>query len=154
VRKMGSDLFELPPNVQQAAEFRRKHLFDAKRVLVARILLRHIFAIDKDPGALEVAKTNIWKEAVKLTPVDYNFRQLSSEAQRILPNLELNFICADSLVDVPTEQQAAYLHEYSQHALADLIKLREEYIQNPSDHAPLTEALALRDKLRANLAER
>src|SRR5207248_757201 len=56
VKKMGDDLFDMPPNVQQAGEFRRKHGFDAKRVLIARLLLLHIYAIDKDGGAIEVAK--------------------------------------------------------------------------------------------------
>ncbi|MBV9658083.1 MAG: N-6 DNA methylase [Verrucomicrobia bacterium] len=147
------DLFDMPPNYRQCAEFRKTHAFDSNRVLVARILLRHIHAIDKDGGALEVAKTNVWKEAVKLSPADYNFRQLSGDAQRILPNLELNFLCADALVDVETARQAVHLGEYSQHALQQLAQLREAYIADPSDHAPLEQALALREKLRANLAE-
>lgn len=150
----GTDLFDLPQNLREATQFRRHHSFDTKRILVARIILLHLFAVDKDPGALEVAKTNVWKEAVKLTPPDYNFRQLTGEAQRILPNLELNFICADSLVDIELEKQIAYLSEYSQHALQQLWRESEKYIANPSDHAPLQEAIALREKLRANMAER
>ncbi len=153
VKKMGNDLFEMPPNVQQAGEFRRRHAFEAKRVLIARLLLRHIYAIDKDGGAIEVAKTNIWKEAVKLSQEDYNYRQLKADSGNILPNLELNFSCADSLVDVETGRQVEYLHEYSEHAVRELWKLRHEYIEDPSNHAPLNEALALRTKLRANLAE-
>lgn len=153
VRKMGDDLFDMPPNVQQAAEFRRRHAFDARRVLIARLLLQHIYAIDKDGGAIEVAKTNIWKEAVKLSVDDYNYRQLKAESGNILPNLELNFICADSLVDVEAALQVEYLREYSQHAVQELWKLRQEYIENPSDHSPLDEALALRAKLDANMEE-
>ena len=61
-------LAELPPNVEAALEFRRRHNFDNRRILIAQILLRHVFGVDKDAGALEVAKTNIWKEAVKLSP--------------------------------------------------------------------------------------
>ena len=60
--------------------------------------------MDKDPGAIEVAKTNIWKEAVKLSPADYNYRELKTDVVKILPNLELNFHCADSLVDVELEK--------------------------------------------------
>jgi 23S rRNA G2445 N2-methylase RlmL len=53
-------LAEMPPNVEAALAFRRQHNFDTRRILIAQILLRHIFGVDKDPGAIEVAKTNIW----------------------------------------------------------------------------------------------
>ncbi|MBI3848779.1 MAG: hypothetical protein HY298_00600 [Verrucomicrobia bacterium] len=146
-------LAELPPNVENALAFRRRHQFDNRRVLIAQILLRHIFGVDKDPGALEVAKTNIWKEAVKLSPADYNYRLLKTDVVKILPNLELNFHCADSLVDVELEKQTAWLAEYHKAELKKLSDLRACYIENPMNHAPLDEALALRAKLRANLVE-
>lgn len=149
------DLFEFPPNVRDAEQFRKDYrlLSTQRRQLVASVLLRHIYALDKDAGALEVAKTNVWKEAVKLTPGDYNFRRLPGEAQKILPNLELNFVCADSLVDLPLGRQTAWLAEYHHHELARLSALRESYITDPSVHAPLEEALALRENLRAGLRE-
>ncbi len=146
-------LAELPPNVEAALGFRRRHNLDNRRVLIAQLLLRHIFGVDKDPGALEVAKTNIWKEAVKLSPADYNYRQLKMEVVRILPNLELNFHAADSLVDADLARQAAWLAEYHQAELKRLSELRARYIANPMLHEPLDEALALRRKVRADLAE-
>ena len=146
-------LAELPPNVEAALAFRRRHNFENRRVLIAQILLRHVFGVDKDPGALEVAKTNIWKEAVKLSPPDYNYRQLKTDVVKILPNLELNFHCADSLVDVELEKQAAWLAEYHQAELKKLSELRAQYIQNPMKHEALDEALALRKKVRADFIE-
>jgi hypothetical protein len=146
-------LAELPPNVEAALGFRRRQNFENRRVLIAQILLRHIFGVDKDPGALEVAKTNIWKEAVKLSPADYNYRLLKTDVVRILPNLELNFHSADSLVDVELDQQAAWLAEYHQAELKKLSDLRARYIANPMLHEPLDEALALRRKVRADLVE-
>ena len=146
-------LAELPPNVEAALGFRRRHNFDNRRVLIAQLLLRHVFGVDKDPGALEVAKTNIWKEAVKLSPADYNYRQLRTEVVRILPNLELNFHCADSLVDVALEKQASWLAEYHQAELRKLSDLRARYMANPTLHEPLHEALALRQRVRADLLE-
>jgi hypothetical protein len=109
--------------------------------------------VDKDSGALEVAKTNIWKEAVKLSPADYNYRLLKTDVVRILPNLELNFHSADSLVDVEADKQAKWLVEYHQAELKKLSELRARYITNPMQHEPLDEALALRKKVRANLVE-
>ncbi len=146
-------LAELPPNVEAALAFRRRHNFDNRRVLIAQILLRHVFGVDKDPGALEVAKTNIWKEAVKLSPADYNYRQLKTDVVRILPNLELNFHAADSLVDVDLAKQAAWLAEYHQAELRKLSDLRARYLANPMLHEPLEEALALRERVRGGLVE-
>ena len=146
-------LAELPPNVEAALGFRRRQNLDNRRVLIAQILLRHIFGVDKDPGAIEVAKTNIWKEAVKLSPADYNYRLLKTDVVRILPNLELNFHSADSLVDVALEKQAAWLAEYHQAELKKLSDLRVRYVANPMQHEPLDEALALRKQVRADLVE-
>ncbi|MGO9584745.1 MAG: Eco57I restriction-modification methylase domain-containing protein [Limisphaerales bacterium] len=146
-------LAEMPPNVEAALAFRRQHNFDTRRILIAQILLRHIFGVDKDPGAIEVAKTNIWKEAVKLSPADYNYRELKTDVVKILPNLELNFHCADSLVDVELEKSAKWLAEYHQAELNKLAELRARYIANPMLHEPLDEALALREKVRAGFIE-
>ena len=146
-------LAELPPNVEAALAFRRRHNFDNHRVLIAQILLRHVFGVDKDPGAIEVAKTNIWKEAVKLSPADYNYRLLKTDVVKILPNLELNFHCADSLVDVELGKQAAWLAEYHQAEVKKLSDLRARYIANPMRHEALEEALVLRQKVRADLVE-
>ncbi len=149
----GGDLMQTPPNVQQARAFRERWNFDDRRVLVAQILLRHIFAVDKDAGAIEVAKTNLWKEAVKLSRDDYNFRRLTGDINRTLPSLRLNFVCADSLVDTDPAKQVAYLSEVCGDAMKKLCALRQKYIANPSDHAPLEEALKLEAKLRENLTE-
>jgi hypothetical protein len=146
-------LAEMPPNVEAALAFRRRHHFDTRRILIAQILLRHIFGVDKDAGALEVAKTNIWKEAVKLSPEDYNYRLLKTDIVKILPNLQLNFHCADSLVDVELEKQVAWLAEYHQAELKKLSELRARYIANPMRHEALDEALKLRDQVRANFLE-
>ena len=135
-------LAEMPPNVEAALAFRRRQNFENRRVLIAQILLRHIFGVDRDPGALAVAKTNIWKEAVKLSPADYNYRELKTDVVRILPNLELNFHSADSLVDVDLAKETAWLAEYHQAELKRLSELRARYIQNPMRHEPLEEALA------------
>lgn len=146
-------LAELPPNVEAALVFRRRHCFDNRRILIARVLLWHIFGADKDPGALEVAKTNIWKEAVKLSPADYNYRLLKTDVVKILPNLELNFATADSLVDVALETQTAWLAEYHHAELKKLSDLRSRYIANPMNHEALDQALGLRIKLRASLVD-
>ena len=149
-KQPGKGLFDVPPEVRDAADFCHRHLLrdNQRRQLVAAILLRHIWCVDKDSGALEVAKTNVWKEAVKLTPEDYNFRELKTEAAKILPNLELNFICNDSLVDADIDAQLAWLSTTGREAIVQLNALRNQYVANPSDHAPLEGALAIRREIR------
>jgi hypothetical protein len=149
-KQSGQGLFDVPPEVRAAADFCHRHLLrdNQHRQLVADILLRHIWCVDKDPGAIEVAKTNVWKEAVKLTPADYNFRELKTEAAKILPNLELNFICNDSLVDADTDAQVSWLSTTGREAIAQLSALRNQYIANPSDHDPLEKALEVRREIR------
>jgi len=154
-KMFNGELTEATPDDLQLAQFRHRHLLrsDQRRDLVAAILLRHIWCVDKDAGALEVAKTNIWKEAVKLSPSDYLFSRLDAANAKILPNLELNFLCADSLVDLDTAQQVNWLAAHRQADVARLHALRDQYVANPSDHAPLEAALALRAQLRAAMQD-
>jgi type I restriction-modification system DNA methylase subunit len=154
-RPAGQELFDVSPGELRTADFRDRHLLrePQRRDLVAAILLRHVWCVDKDAGALEVAKTNIWKEAVKLSPPDYNFRLLREANSKILPNLELNFLCADSLVDVDPAKQVAWLAQHRQADVARLHALRDQYVANPSDHDPLADALALRAQLRAAMQD-
>src|SRR2546426_606724 len=84
---------------------------------------------------IRVADTNIWKEAVKPSPTDYNYRLLKTDVVKILPNLELNFLAADSLVDVELEKQSSWLAEYHQAELKKLSALRARYIEDPMNHA-------------------
>ena len=154
-KKFTGELIEATPADLQLAMFRDKACLrggaertSQRRELVSAIILRHIWCVDKDPGALEVAKTNIWKEAVKLSPGDYNFRKLEATAAKILPNLELNFLCADSLVDVDIPRQVEWLARNRKGDIAKLQELRARYIAKPGDHTPLDEALKVRAALR------
>jgi len=81
------------------------------------------------------------------------YRLLKIDVVKILPNLELNFHCADSLVDVELPKQVEWLAEYHQAELKKLSELRARYIENPMLHESLDEALALRNKVRANFIE-
>ena len=100
-------LFDKPQYVHDAEDFIRFAMIDqgSKRKLISTVILRHIYALDIDDRALETAKTNMWKEAVKLEKGLFNFRKLGANFNHILPNLQLNFINADALFDLPINQQ-------------------------------------------------
>jgi hypothetical protein len=88
------DLWNMPANIQTVTEYRQYMNFNtgSELILISRMILNHIFAADKDERAIDTAKTNIWKEAIKLNPGIYNYRRLDSKKIHILPNLEMNFI--------------------------------------------------------------
>ena len=93
--------------------------------------LLHIFAIDKDERALDTAKANMWKEAVKLNPRQYNYRRLK-QISHILPNLGLNFTHGDSLAEVEIEKQLEILSNHTD-KIAAMQAIRQAYIENPFD---------------------
>ncbi|MBI4646988.1 MAG: hypothetical protein HY738_10460, partial [Bacteroidia bacterium] len=86
------DLFEIPQHIKDARNFIQVNNFNNKKILISNIILRHLYAIDIDGRALETAKTNLWKEAVKIEKGLFKFKNLNSNYNHILPNLKLNFI--------------------------------------------------------------
>ena len=130
-RHFSEEVFEVPEHVTKALEFREKIGFNNPRELISKIILNHIFALDIDERAIETAKTNMWKEAVKLEPPIFNFRRLPKEANHILPNLGLNFISADTLFDLEINEQVQIIHKRFKDEIKNLIKFRKKYLMNP-----------------------
>jgi hypothetical protein len=152
------DIFsEQPQHVKALGRFIKTYGFDDPRRLIAAIILHHIYAVDIDERALDTAKTNIWKEAVKLEPRAFNFTRLPEDRNHILPSLELNFINADSLADLPVEQAIAIITEEFKDAVKTLHALRDAYLQNPFDPTGMAEMQAVKqpvlDRLRQELPE-
>jgi Methylase of polypeptide chain release factors len=72
--------------------------------LAKKIVSRHVFGIDLDKSALSVARTNIWKEMLKLKPDIYKLDKVRSRKDhQLFPSLEENIIHADTLLsDIDT----------------------------------------------------
>jgi type I restriction-modification system DNA methylase subunit len=67
--------------------------------LAKKIVSRHVFGIDLDQSALFVARTNIWKEMLKLKPDIYKLDKIRSRKDpQLFPSLEENIIHADTLL--------------------------------------------------------
>jgi type I restriction-modification system DNA methylase subunit len=77
-------------------------IFDME--LAKKIVSRHVFGIDLDKSALFVARTNIWKEMLKLKPNIYKLDRIRSKKDyQLFPPLEENIIHADTLLsDIDT----------------------------------------------------
>ncbi len=144
-------VFDVPEHVTKALEFREKIGFNNPRKLISKIILNHIYALDIDERAIETAKTNIWKEAVKLDPPIFNFRRLPKDANHILPNLGLNCINADALFDMNTENQIKILSSQYYKEIKSLLNLRKEYLNNPFNPELVDQINEIKSKIRNEL---
>jgi len=124
------------------------------RELIARILVRHIHGVDLDNRALEVAKVNIWLEAIKLAPKEFRYDRLPPDTNYILPNLEMNLCNGDSLVGLPIEQTIEYLSSNYKDDLAKLDQLRDNYLRNPMEPRLVEEVQNIKQEIGKGLDER
>lgn len=146
------DLFDAPANYKLTVAFREEFLLKSSQRIqhIARIILLHIHAVDKDERALDTAKANIWKEAIKLHPKVYNYRKLK-DVSHILPNLELNFIAGDSLAEIHFEAQMETLSKFRTE-LAELHRIRDGYLSDPFNPDLVQPAVELKRTLHTHLA--
>jgi len=121
------------------------------RELIARILVRHIHGVDLDKRALEVAKVNIWLEAIKLSPKEFRYDKLPAYTNYILPNLEMNLCNGDSVVGLPEELTITYLSEKHQADIIRLHGLRHRYLENPVDPQRVEEIAEIKHEMRKKL---
>jgi hypothetical protein len=147
---------EQPRVYGDTARFRDDHKLGTNNrlTLIGQMILRHIHAIDLDERALDTAKTNTWKEAIKLRPRIYNYRRFRrAQIDHILPDLELNFVSGDSLADLPIERQIKILHSEFQEEVIRMHLIRNQYIQDPFKPEVLEEALDIKQRLRTRLVQ-
>ena len=146
----------VPKIVKDTKEFRKFILMEDesdRRKLLASIILNHIFAIDIDERALETAKTNIWKEAIKVEPTIFSFRKLPETDNYVLPNLQMNFISADALYDLDIEKQVEILKNEFSNEIKKLCKIRANYLKNSNQPKLLEPITEIKNKIRNRLNE-
>ena len=124
------------------------------RELIARILVRHIHGNDKDKKALEVAKVNMWLEAIKLSPADFRYDRLPTDTNYILPDLQMNFCNGDSVVGLPESETVQYLYKENKDEISELCELRGNYITDPSDPDLVKKIIEIKSNLRKQLDEK
>ncbi|HIH73232.1 MAG: putative endonuclease-methyltransferase fusion protein [Thermococcales archaeon 44_46] len=127
---------------------RMKRLFPSdERILMSQMVLRHIFAIDLDENAIEVAKMNLWRELIRLNPKAFRWDSLG-ENEHVLPNLSLNLVSGDSLMGFSDPKVLEGREEVKK-----LLELWEEFIRNPENLEVLDEIKEIKDSLREELDE-
>jgi hypothetical protein len=140
--------------IDQLAEIKKIIGTGSDRELVATILVRHIHGVDLDKRALEVAKVNIWLEAIKLAPKEFRYDKLPPDTNYILPNLQMNLCNGDSLIGLPEEFTIKYLNDKHQTDLVELFNLRQKYLENPMNPKLIEEIEDIKRKIRNELDEK
>lgn len=147
--------FNLPANIRIVRQFRTDMFFNfgSELRLISSIILNHIFAVDKDERAIDTAKTNIWKEAVKLHPQIYNYRRLEEHQMHVLPNLAMNFLCGDSLTDFDFEAQQDIISTEFKNELIRMFQIRNYYLKDPYKPEVISEVIEIKKKIRHRLEQ-
>lgn len=136
--------------ISQIIEILKSH---NKRELISRIIVRHIHGNDLDMKALEVAKVNIWLEAIKLAPEEFRYDRLPPMTNRILPYLEMNLGNGDSLIGLSIQTTQTFLKKNYKNEIKKLFKLRKDYLDNPSNPELVEQIENIKMALRKKLDE-
>ncbi|MHB1439380.1 MAG: Eco57I restriction-modification methylase domain-containing protein [Cuniculiplasma sp.] len=126
---------DIEHKIKRTKQIREKLGIDESKIqreLISKIILRHIFGVDIDQTALNVAKVNLWKEAIKLNPESFYYQKLPEEENHILPDLELNFINGDSIVTLPENKVIDIMQREFKDEIVEMINLHKEYLENPT----------------------
>lgn len=115
--------------------------------LLSAIILRHLYGNDLDSKALEVARINLWLEAIKLAPDKFTPSKLPNNSNKVLPHFDINLINGNSVVGMPTEQCLSILQKHPEEII-EMSKLRLEYITQNQEPENLHKIETIKSDLR------
>lgn len=144
---------EIEKDFKQILEIKEILGFKDRRKLISKIIIRHIFGIDLDKNAIEVAKLNLWLESIKLSPQDFQFDKVPADTNHILPDLEINLCNGDSLVGLPDDFVIDQLSNSYSKELTELITLRNDYLENPANIESVKRIVEIKTFLNKELYE-
>lgn len=146
-----------PAHIANQQEYVKRIRFELglhdDRNLLMNIILRHIYGVDLDPRAIDVAKVNIWKEAVKLAPTAFQFEHLDAEETHILPDLETNLITGDSLISPEDAKVVEFIANNHKERIIELMHLRQNYVDHPFEPGILDDFQKLKNKIKGHLEQ-
>ena len=99
--------------------------------MISRIIIKHIYGVDLDKKAIEIVNLNLWLEAIKLAPREFQFNKVPADTNHILPDLEMNLCVGDSIVGLNDEDIMDFLIKNHLDSLKSLYSLRNQYIEEP-----------------------
>jgi Alw26I/Eco31I/Esp3I family type II restriction m6 adenine DNA methyltransferase len=124
------------------------------RELISKILVRHIHGNDLDIKALDVAKVNLWLEAIKLASQEFRFDKLPTDTNHVLPNLEMNLVTGDSLIGLPDSEAISTIGENSKRLIITLSEKLQRYLAQPTNPEIVEEIKKLKSVIRSNLSSK
>jgi type I restriction-modification system DNA methylase subunit len=142
---------EVKVKFEQIADIRKIAGPKTGRELISKVLVRHIHGNDLDKMALEVAKVNIWLEAIKLAPKEFRFDKLPAETNYILPILRINLCNGDSVFGLPEDMTVDLLVGSHRTDVVKLWGLWQGYIDNPMQPELVDKIEEIKEKLRREL---
>lgn len=105
---------------------------NSPRELISKIIVRHIYGVDLDRRSLEVAKLNIWLEAIRHAPEEFRYDKPPPDTGHTLPSLDINLRSGDSLVGLGLNETIKFLASNYKEEIKELTKLRNVYLKNPN----------------------
>ena len=142
---------EVEQNFQEILKLKNLLNFEDKRKLISKIIIRHIHGVDLDSNALEVAKLNLWLEAIKLAPKEFQFDRVPADTNHILPDLEMNLCNGDSLVGLPDRVIMNHLIDNYNDELRSLSELRKKYKEDPAEIELVKQLVDIKSKIKQDL---
>jgi len=139
--------------VSQITNLKKILGFKSSRQLISLLLLRHLYGNDLDPRAIATTKLNLWLEAIKISPIEFRFDKLPSGTTRILPYLDMNLGVGNSVVGIPEKEVIKILEKNHLSKISTLSKLRDDYLNNPTDQDLVQEIIHKRDQLKNELLD-
>ena len=120
------------------------------------VILRHIYGVDLDKRALDVAKVNIWLEAIKLSPRAFRYDKSPKNVK--LPDLELNLRNGDSLIGFTNGDEEDFivklLSSNYREELYKITEYRKKYLENPSKTEYVDEIKKIMESIKERLDEK
>ena len=116
--------------------------------LITKILLKNVYGNDLDARAIQVAKLNMWLEAIKSAPQFFRFTR--PDVHKALPRLEMNLSSGDALVGLQQDLCFGILDKHKAE-IQKLIKIREEYLNAPDNPEIVDQIAPIKEKIRSEL---
>ena len=120
--------------------------------LIFSIPIRHLFGIELDKTALNLAKISILLETIKLASSQPGLEESLREGGHQFSYLEMNFIHGNTVVGLPNEHIIKHLKQ-KKLEIRQLFEVRNSYLANFENSRPLVDIECVKSSLRKELDE-
>ena len=152
IRKKYSIVNQLIKNVEDS-DRELSHIETKKESeLISRIFIKHIYGTDLDKLALNIAKVNVWLEAIKLTPSQFRIDKFRKKANYILPTLDMNFVHGNAVLGLPDTLVFDFFRQ-KKSVLRQLFEMRNSYLVDFRNSKLVEKIENLKSNLRKELDE-